>query len=89
MLVFVDYLSFNKQRLPYLFRRDTYLQSMFVVQSILLFIAILTPSVVVSHPMLDLNTLTQKQFSFYAGTLAIRNDGFTGVKTTSRDIAHT
>lgn len=87
MLVFVDYLSFNKQRLPYLFRRDTYLQSMFVVQRLLLINAVITPSVVVSHPMLDLNALTQKRFSSYAGTLAIRSLGFTGLNTTSRDIA--
>ncbi|WP_169051429.1 hypothetical protein [Neptunomonas sp. XY-337] len=32
MLVFVDYSFFNEQRLPYLFRRGTDLQSMFVDQ---------------------------------------------------------
>ena len=35
MLVFVDYLSDDKQRLPYLFRRGTVLQSMLVDQSLL------------------------------------------------------
>ncbi|MGX9417664.1 hypothetical protein ACWU4D_09960 [Vibrio sp. WJH972] len=32
MLISVDYLSFNKQRLPYIIRRGTCLQSMYVVQ---------------------------------------------------------
>ncbi|WP_156669127.1 hypothetical protein [Shewanella sp. UCD-FRSSP16_17] len=58
MLIFVDYLSFNKQRLPYnsyenIRRRDTCLQSMFVVQYRFRSIAILTLSVIVPHPMLD------------------------------------
>ncbi|WP_133126564.1 hypothetical protein [Shewanella sp. 10N.286.52.B9] len=33
MQISVDYLFFNKQRLPYIIRRDTCLQSMFVVHT--------------------------------------------------------
>ncbi|QYJ85402.1 hypothetical protein K0I73_02465 [Shewanella mesophila] len=47
----MDYSFFNKQRLPYLIRRGTCRQSMFVVQYRISRIAILTPSVVVPHPM--------------------------------------
>ncbi|WP_144080942.1 hypothetical protein [Vibrio campbellii] len=51
MLIYVDYSPWRAEP-TYLFRRGTCLQSMLVVQYSLRFIAVLTPSVIVPHPML-------------------------------------
>ncbi|WP_166434242.1 hypothetical protein [Vibrio viridaestus] len=53
MLVFVGYLSRDKQSLPYLIRRGTCLQSRLVVQQ-MVSVAILTPSEFMPQPMLDI-----------------------------------
>ena len=76
---------------------------MLVVQDYVSNLAILTPSVVVSQPLLDLHALTQYLLPccftllfvyllvvtvfYYAGTLDSRAFGSIGAKTTSRDIA--